>query len=39
MSEIRLVAKPGAFKKLLDIMIIDCRESISRYLSGQFSPE
>lgn len=38
MSEIRLVAKPGAFKKLLDIMTIDCRESISRYLAGQFEP-
>lgn len=38
-SEIRLLAKPGAFKNILDIMIIDCRESISRYLSGQFEPD
>ena len=38
-SEIRQVAKPGAFKRLLEIKIIDCRVTISRYLSGEIEPD
>ncbi|MDF7679946.1 hypothetical protein PT300_04680 [Enterobacteriaceae bacterium ESL0689] len=38
MDEIRVIARSGVFKNLLNIMLINCRSSINRYLAlaGEF---